>query len=94
VSSNQLPGERFRRHRFGHGYDVESVDSFLARAELGGVTATEVEEVVFESVFRGGYDESEVDKALDVLIERLTGEGHVGTATPRPRSWLSRFIGN
>jgi DivIVA domain-containing protein len=89
-----MPGERFSRHRFGHGYDVESVDTFLARAELGGLTATEVREAVFQSVFRGGYDESEVDNALDVLIERLTGEGLVGTATPQPRSWLSRSLGS
>jgi DivIVA domain-containing protein len=94
VSSSQLPGERFSRHRFGHGYDVESVDTFLARAELGGITATEVEEMTFDSVFRGGYDMQEVDDGLDLLIGRLTGAGLVGTATPRPRSWLSRLLGN
>ena len=89
-----MPGERFSRHRFGHGYDVESVDTFLARAELGGITATEVKEAVFDSVLRGGYDESEVDNALDVLIQRLTGAGLVGTAAPKPRSRLSRLLGN
>jgi DivIVA domain-containing protein len=94
VSTSQLPGERFRRHRFGHGYDVDSVDAFLARAELGGITAMEVEEAIFKSVRFGGYDMQEVDDGLDVLIERLRDAGIVGTATPRPRSWLSRHFGN
>jgi DivIVA domain-containing protein len=76
------------------GDEVESVDTFLARAELGGITATEVEEAVFESVFRGGYDESEVDNALDVLIERLTGAGPSWHSYAEPRFRLSRFLGN
>jgi DivIVA domain-containing protein len=94
--SSVLPGERFRRHRFGWGYDVESVDAFLARAELGAVPAAEVKEVVFQSVFRGGYDEQEVDAALDAVAERLTSPGPVGSVPPdpEPRSWLSRILGS
>jgi DivIVA domain-containing protein len=93
IVSSVTPGERFRRHRFGAGYDVESVEAFLARAELGGVTAADVKDVVFRSVFRGGYDEQEVDAALDELAARLTADGHVGTAPPesRFRSWLTRL---
>jgi DivIVA domain-containing protein len=94
--SSVLPGERFGRRRFGPGYDVESVDGFLARAELGALTAADVKDIVFRSVFRGGYDEQEVDAALDALIKRLTAEGHVGSAPPdsKPRSWLSRLLGS
>ena len=96
--SSALPGERFSRRKFTPGYDVESVDDFLARAELGAVTAAEVKEIVFRSVFRGGYDEQEVDAALDALAKRLTADGLVGPAPvdaePQPRSWLSRLLGS
>jgi len=96
--SSALPGERFSRRKFGPGYDVESVDTFLALAELGGVTAADVKEIIFRSVFRGGYDELEVDAALDALAKRLTAEGRVGSAPTgpdaQPRSWLSRLLGS
>jgi DivIVA domain-containing protein len=83
--SSALPGERFKRRRFGPGYDVESVETFLAQVELGAVTAGEVEDVLFKSVYRGGYDETEVDEALDALTERLAAEGHFGSALPGER---------
>jgi DivIVA domain-containing protein len=70
VSSSQTPGERFRHRRFSRGYKIEDVDALLAQAELGAVTASDVRETTFSTVY-GGYDERQVDDELDALAERL-----------------------
>ena len=71
MTSSGTPGGRFKRRRFGGGYDVDEVDAFLARAEAGTVTAEEVERLQLSSVFFGGYDERQVDDALDQIARRL-----------------------
>jgi DivIVA domain-containing protein len=88
-----LPGERFTRHRFGRGYNVEDVDAFLALAELGSVRAADIQQKQFSTVVRG-YDESEVDEALDELASRRTAEGLGGWTSAPPRPWWSRLLGN
>lgn len=71
MTDSRAPGERFKRRRFGSGYDVDKVDTFLARVEAGVVTAVDVEKVRLKSVFSGGYDEREVDEALDQIAREL-----------------------
>ena len=68
------------------GYDIEQVDSFLARAAdaldalaggyTPGVTADEVHSVVFTKPGLGrgkGYDEDQVDALLDAVEATLRG---------------------
>lgn len=71
--------QRFTRRRWMPSYDVSDVDRFLARVEgtLAGtlpadqaVTGGDARTVVFRVTRRGGYDEREVDDALD----RYAGE--------------------
>jgi DivIVA domain-containing protein len=64
---------RFRLSgRFSSGYRRDEVDAFFARVDSGRVTADEIEGVVFGSTFgRDGYDEREVDEALDRAVGRL-----------------------
>jgi DivIVA domain-containing protein len=66
---------RFRPSgRFSSGYRRDEVDAFFARVDSGRVTAQEIEGVVFSSTTgRDGYDEREVDEALDRAVERLRG---------------------
>ena len=75
MTSSGAPGGRFRRRRFGAGYDVDGVDVLLARVEAGTVRAEEVEQVQLASVFFGGYDERAVDDALDAIARRLRAAG-------------------
>jgi DivIVA domain-containing protein len=101
VTAHPLPGERFPRRRLKLGYNVEDVDALLARAELGGLTATEIAKTKFGSGY-GGYDESSVDDELDALSARLTAQGLGGSdaqapagtdATgPQSGSWWSRLL--
>jgi DivIVA domain-containing protein len=67
--------ERFRPSgRFASGYRRDEVDAFFARVDSGRVTVQEIEGVVFGSTIgRDGYDEREVDEALDRAVERLRG---------------------
>lgn len=71
-------GTRFPTTRWREGYDVASVDAFVARAERavsmrdGSVTAREVEQVRFAPVrLRAGYDMGEVDDRLARLAQEL-----------------------
>jgi DivIVA domain-containing protein len=66
-------GERFRRSgRWTGGYRRDEVDRFFARIDGGQVTAELIEDVRFGAA-RGsdGYDEREVDEALDRAAARL-----------------------
>ncbi|MDQ1641835.1 MAG: hypothetical protein QOJ90_1186 [Actinomycetota bacterium] len=71
--TDSTPGERFTRSRLRPGYRAQDVDDFLTRAEAGLVTADEVERVQFVStrLFSAGYDEEEMDEALEVLTRSL-----------------------
>jgi DivIVA domain-containing protein len=74
ASSGTTAGaERFRRGgRFTRGYRRDEVDAFFDRIEAGGVSAQEIEDVVFGSATGlNAYDESEVDDALDRAVDRL-----------------------
>ncbi len=71
--------QRFTRRRWMPTYDASDVDRFLARVEgtLAGtlppdqvVTGGDARTVKFRVTRRGGYDEREVDDALD----RYAGE--------------------
>ena len=73
---------RFRRTRWGSpGYVMAEVDEFIARIEatLNGtaapgqaVVAGDTRATQFRFTRRGGYDDSEVDAALDRYAEELT----------------------
>ena len=67
--------ERFRRSgRWAGGYRREDVDGFFARIDAGQVRAEEIEEVRFGAASGSqGYDEREVDEALDRAASRLRG---------------------
>jgi DivIVA domain-containing protein len=72
-------GQRFTRTRLRPGYRVADVDALMERAEAGSLTAREVETVSFRSTrLSEGYDEVEVDTALDALASRLRVEGRSG----------------
>jgi DivIVA domain-containing protein len=71
-------GTRFPTTRWREGYDVASVDAFVARAERavsmrdGSVTAREVEQVRFAPVrLRTGYQMDDVDNHLARLAQDL-----------------------
>lgn len=71
-------GTRFPTTRWREGYDVASVDAFVARAERavsmrdGSVTVREVEQVRFAPVrLRTGYQMDDVDKRLARLAQDL-----------------------
>ncbi|MDQ1605211.1 MAG: hypothetical protein QOE01_3056 [Actinomycetota bacterium] len=85
-------GGRFRRHRFGVGYSVRQVEAFLSDVESGAVTAKDVERVRFRSsMIAGGYDEREVDDALDRIAAELRAAGRAGDPEP-PRPWWVRML--
>ncbi|WP_159081280.1 DivIVA domain-containing protein [Nocardioides sediminis] len=78
-------GTRFATTRWREGYDVASVDAFVARAERAvsmrdrSVTAREVERVRFAPVrLRTGYDMGDVDTHLARLSEELRAIEGVG----------------
>jgi DivIVA domain-containing protein len=73
TSTAGAAAERFSRGgRFTGGYRRDEVDAFFARIEAGGVSAQEIEDVVFGSGSgRDSYDEEEVDEALDRVVDRL-----------------------
>jgi len=83
--------ERFRRRAFRRGYKVDEVDVFLDRVEdtLAGrpdgqpVTPQDVREVVFRVRF-GGYDEWQVDVALDRLERQLVALEQSGVVSSLP----------
>jgi DivIVA domain-containing protein len=96
---DSTPGERFSRSRLKPGYSVQDVDDFLTRAEAGLVSADDVERVEFASTrLSVGYDEKEVDAALDVLAKSLREAPGARAAAPAPArasesslwSWLFR----
>ena len=71
-------GTRFPTTRWREGYDVASVDAFVARAERavsmrdGSMTAREVEQVRFAPVrLRTGYQMDDVDDHLARLAQDL-----------------------
>ena len=75
----RAPKSRFRKAK-GAGYKRAEVDAFSERildylATGVGLTLPEVRRVTFASA-RGGYDESQVDYALDVLIDIMLAKGH------------------
>ena len=72
--------QRFTRRRWLPSYDMSDVDQFLARVEgtLAGtvpadqaVTGGDARTVRFRVTRRGGYDEREVDDALDRYAAEL-----------------------
>ena len=89
-------GRRFTRTRLKPGYRMADVDALMERAEAGSLTARDVETVSFRSTLGGeGYDEREVDTALDALASRLRAEARPGEAAPagEPKPWWSRLLG-
>jgi DivIVA domain-containing protein len=71
-------GTRFPTTRWREGYDVASVDAFVARAERavsmrdGSMTVREVEQVRFAPVrLRTGYQMDDVDNHLARLAQDL-----------------------
>jgi DivIVA domain-containing protein len=71
-------GTRFPTTRWREGYDVASVDAFVARAERavsmrdGSMTVREVEQVRFAPVrLRTGYQMDDVDDHLARLAQDL-----------------------
>ena len=85
-------GDLFRRHRFGVGYSVRQVEAFFARVESGSVTAKDAERVQFRSsLVAGGYDEREVDDALDRVADELRSAGRAGDPDPE-RPWWMRLL--
>lgn len=87
-----MPGQRFRRRRFGPGYRVEDVDKFLDALESGRASAAEIERVQFRSVPVGGYDEREVDLALDNLAKAAGPVPDRGTGVASSAPWWRRLI--
>lgn len=83
--------ERFRRRAMRRGYKVDEVDVFLDRVEetLAGrpdgppVTPQDVRDVVFRVRF-GGYDEWQVDVALDRLERQLVALEQSGLVASLP----------
>jgi len=67
--------ERFRRSgRWAGGYRRDEVDRFFTRIDAGQVSAEQIEEVRFGAAHGSdGYDEREVDEALDRAATRLRG---------------------
>jgi DivIVA domain-containing protein len=92
VTGSRPVGERFRRRKFGHGYSTREVDAFMDRIEAGLVTSTEVDKVQFRTVISGGYDEHEVDEALDEVISRLRATEPAGAQAPTSRLRWGRFF--
>jgi DivIVA domain-containing protein len=73
------PENRFRKAK-GAGYKRSEVDAFSERvldylATGVGLTLPDVRRVTFTAA-RGGYDEAQVDYALDVLIDIMLAKGH------------------
>jgi hypothetical protein len=73
------PKARFRKAK-GSGYKRVEVDAFCERtldylATGVGLTLPEVRRVTF-TASRGGYDETQVDYALDVLIDIMLAKGN------------------
>lgn len=73
------PKNRFRKAR-GAGYKRAEVDAFSERIldylSTGvGLTLPDVRRVTFSSA-RGGYDEAQVDYALDALIDIMLAKGN------------------
>ena len=67
----------------------------MARADAGTLSASDVRKATFGST-RGieGYDEREVDEALDALVARLRAEGDAGADPGRTqRPWWARLFG-
>jgi hypothetical protein len=96
ASGPDRAGQRFRRTRLKPGYRVADVDALMERAEAGLVTARDVETVSVRSTrLSDGYDEVEVDTALDALASRLRTEGRPGedATTGEAKSWWSRLLG-
>jgi len=93
--------QRFTRRRWVPSYEVSDVDRFVARVEgtLAGtlppgqtVTGGDARTVRFRVTRRGGYDERQVDDALDRYAEELDrhaaelrrGAGGPGDAAAEP----------
>lgn len=70
VQNRCVPAPFTRASRLARGYRIEQVDSFLARAEAGEVTAMQVRTVGFD-VVRGGYVCAQIDERLDELEDEL-----------------------
>jgi DivIVA domain-containing protein len=73
-------GTRFPTTKWREGYDVASVDEFVARAERavsfrdGSVRSEDVVQVRFAPVrWRTGYDMDAVDTHLEQLVADLKG---------------------
>jgi DivIVA domain-containing protein len=66
ISTASTGGARFPTTVLRPGYDIDEVDSFIARLETGQATPEDAAEVEFSSTrLRRGYDAEAVDSALD-----------------------------
>ena len=89
----------FRRARRGPGYDPGEVDEFFQRAQeayegRGGeeMTSDHVRSVAFSQV-RRGYDEDQVDGALDRLDVAFTRKQRADfIAQHGQQAWLERIV--
>jgi DivIVA domain-containing protein len=82
--TSQSAGQRFPRRSWRPGYNVSDVDALMDRIEatLDGsadpgraVTGEDVRAALFRVTRHQGYDEREVDDAMDAYVGQLESAG-------------------
>ncbi|MDR2453804.1 MAG: DivIVA domain-containing protein [Bifidobacteriaceae bacterium] len=89
----------FRRAKGGRGYDTGEVDDFFSRAQAvyegrsaETLTPEDVRNVAFTQV-KGGYDEPQVDGALDRLDNAFTRKQRSEFIAERgQQAWLDKIV--
>jgi DivIVA domain-containing protein len=89
----------FRRAKGGRGYDTREVDGFFGRAQavyegrsMETMTPEDVRNVAFTQV-KGGYDEPQVDGALDRLDNAFTRKQRSDFIAARgQQAWLDKIV--
>lgn len=76
VAPGPQVGERFTVVRLREGYNIDEVEAFVSRAEMGTLSSSEARTVRFTPVrIRPGYAMGEVDDYIDSLAAQLTASG-------------------
>ncbi|MDR2253223.1 MAG: DivIVA domain-containing protein [Bifidobacteriaceae bacterium] len=89
----------FRRAKGGRGYDAREVDDFFARAQAvyegrssETITPEDVRNIAFSQI-KGGYDEPQVDGALDRLDSAFTRKQRSEfIAAYGQQAWLDKIV--